>query len=87
MKTKTFQIIQVDSITGEVEKVENIRTNKITVLKDRLRELQSGYAVDEKVVVTQESVKSGHSYYNCLVASCNVDYKYLIVLNRINNSK
>lgn len=84
MAKTTYQIILVDKITKETEKVENFKPNKDPEreLKLRLLELQQQYCEDEQPTVSQQRIKSGAVYFDAIVAESDCDFIHISILKK-----
>jgi hypothetical protein len=76
---KTYQILLLDKVTKEIEKVENFQETKMT-LKERLLELQDGYCVDEKLTYDIVPITSHGRKLNMAIAECDADFSYIAIV-------
>lgn len=80
---KTYQILLLDSITKEIEKIENFKCSSINLLKERLKELQEGYCEGEKPVVFMREYMSNGLKINVAIAESDCDFCYMAAIGKV----
>lgn len=83
-----FQILLLDTVTNEVEKVEDFTPESdgekaIEELKERLLELQAGYCEDETPTVSEREVLSNRGKLIAMFAQSDVDFAYISVIKKL----
>lgn len=83
---KTLQIVLIDRVTKEIEKVENFVSmfSDFSDLKNRLFELQLGYCQDEKPTISENIlIGSNNIELNCIISESESDFFYCAVISKV----